>query len=122
MNRRRRLLLAVVVAVVVAVVGFSAGSVARAAPPSDTAPPSGPRAAVGPPATTFANEFLPAEANLGDCISALPRPDCGSEARGGWRQAALFGVLAVALAAIGARIAIAVRRRDGAPSEPPVVE
>jgi hypothetical protein len=114
-NRRRRLLLAIVVAVVVAV-GLSSGSVARAAPPSDTAPPSAPRSAVGPPATTFANEFLPAEANLGDCISALPRPDCGSEARGGWRQAAVFGVLAVALVAIGVRLAVAVRRRDRATS------
>ena len=31
------------------------------------------------------NEFLP-DRDLDDCISALPQPDCGSDARGGWRQ------------------------------------
>jgi hypothetical protein len=118
-NRRRRLLLAIVVAVVAAVV-LSSGSVARAAPPSDTAPPDS-------AGVILVNEFLPEEANLGDCISALPRPECGSEARGGWRQAAVFGVIAVALVAIGVRLAIAVRRRDrrldtSAPRSRPVVE
>ncbi len=32
------------------------------------------------------NEFLPEDRSIGDCISALPKPGCGSEARGGWHQ------------------------------------
>ena len=58
-----------------------------------------------PPATTIAdNDFIPENRNLGDCISAVPKPDCGSEARGGWHQSLVFVVLVAALAFIGWRI------------------
>ena len=36
------------------------------------------------------NEFVPVDRDIGECISAIPKPGCGSEARSGWRQAAVF--------------------------------
>ena len=38
-----------------------------------------------PPVDTI-NEFFPEDRSLGDCLSSLPKPGCGSSARGGWRQ------------------------------------
>jgi hypothetical protein len=63
--------------------------------------------------TALDNPFLPEDANLGDCISALPRPECGSEARGGWRQGLVFGAVVAGMAVIGWRLFVNVRRRDG---------
>ncbi len=60
------------------------------------------------------NEFLPENADLDECISALPRPECGSKARGGWRQTLIFGIVVVVLAFGGWRLMTAVRRRDRA--------
>ena len=62
--------------------------------------------------TVLDNPFLPENANIGDCVSALPRPECGSKARGGWRQTLVFGAVVLALAVVGFRLVIAVRRRD----------
>ncbi len=45
-----------------------------------------------PPPSTF-NVFYPEERPLSDCLSAVPKPGCGSEARGGWRQATIFGLI-----------------------------
>jgi hypothetical protein len=67
-----------------------------------------------PPASTVIdNPFFPDDTttNITDCVSALPRPECGSRARGGWRQGAVFGVVVVGLVAIGARLVIGIRRR-----------
>ena len=50
--------------------------------------------------------------NITDCVSALPRPECGSKERGGWRQGVLFGVVVAGLAAIALRVGFGVRRRD----------
>ena len=43
------------------------------------------------------NPFFPDDTtvNVSDCVSALPRPECGSEERGGWRQGVVFGVIVV---------------------------
>jgi hypothetical protein len=57
------------------------------------------------------NEFIPENRDLSECISALPRPGCGSEARTSWEQGALLVVLVVALAFIGWRLVRAIRRR-----------
>jgi hypothetical protein len=62
-----------------------------------------------PPPTEF-NEFYPDERPLSDCLSSLPRPDCGSEARGGWRQLSILGAVVVALGFIAWRIVRSVRR------------
>ena len=50
------------------------------------------------------NPFFPEERSLGDCLSSLPKPGCGSSARGGWRQTAVLGVILSGLAFIGWRI------------------
>jgi hypothetical protein len=63
-----------------------------------------------PPVTV--NEFIPEDLNLTDCVSALPKPGCGSEARGGWRQGLVFAAVVAGLGFIGWRIAAGVRRRD----------
>lgn len=61
---------------------------------------------------TSINEFIPDDVNLSECVSALPRPECGSKERGGWRQTLLLGVLVAGLGVIGWRIVVAVRRGD----------
>lgn len=77
-------------------------------PPTDVA-----RAATGPaPTTLLDNPFIPESVNLSECISALPRPGCGSEARGGWRQTLVFAVLFVGMLLIALRLVIALRRRQ----------
>jgi hypothetical protein len=59
--------------------------------------------------TVVANELLP-ERDLDECISALPQPECGSEARGGWRQFAILALVLVAIAFIAWRIIHSARR------------
>jgi hypothetical protein len=76
----------------------AAGATAPPVPP-DTVP-------------TTDNEFLPENEDLSDCVSALPPPSCGSEARGGWRQALVFVAIALGLAFIVWQIVRAARRRS----------
>jgi hypothetical protein len=63
------------------------------------------------------NEFFPEERPLGDCLSSLPKPDCGSEARGGWPQTVVFVAIIAGLAFIAWRIVAGSRRarRTGSP-------
>ena len=68
-----------------------------------------------PPPSTF-NVFYPEERPLTDCLGALQRPNCGSEARGGWAQAAVFAALVAGLGFIGWRIMRIVRRHRGGPA------
>ena len=56
------------------------------------------------------NDFLPADQNIGDCISALPQPGCGSEAQGGWRQGLVLVLIVSALAFIAWRIVASSKR------------
>lgn len=69
-------------------------------------------ASVGGPAQPSAtvNEFLPEDRNLGDCISAIPKPGCGSEARGGWHQTLVFLAIMFGLAVIVWRIVAGARK------------
>ncbi len=103
MSRGRLALLAAVV--VVAMLACSRGDAVVAGEPG-AAPPS---------TTVLDNDFIPENRNLSDCISAVPKPDCGSEARGGWHQGLVFLVLLGGLAFIGWRI---VRGAGGARSAP----
>lgn len=80
---------------------------ADATPPTTTVPTTD-----TPATTVLDNPFLPEGANIGDCVSAVPRPECGSKARGGWRQTLVFGTMLVAMVVIGYRIFVSVRRRD----------
>lgn len=62
------------------------------------------------------NEFFPEERPLSDCLSSLPKPDCGSEARGGWAQTTVFVAILAGLAFIAWRIVAGARRaRRAAP-------
>jgi hypothetical protein len=58
------------------------------------------------------NEFIPEDRDLSECISALPRPGCGSEARTSWEQGALLAVLVVALVFIAWRVIRTARRSN----------
>ena len=108
------LLLAVVAAVLVLVAPRPA-----AARPDDPEPPSTTvSAAVGGPSTTvFENDFIPEDRDLTECISALPRPGCGSEARGGWRQTLVFLAIVVGVAFIAWRIVRSARRKRPDPAD-----
>ncbi len=68
----------------------------------DTSPDGTPRPTV--------NEFMPEERPLSDCLGALPKPNCGSEARGGRAQTTVFVVLLGGLAFIAWRIVAGSRR------------
>lgn len=57
-----------------------------------------------------ANEFVPADRSVSECISAIPKPGCGSEARGGWRQTLIFAAILAGLALIAWRVVIGARR------------
>ena len=66
------------------------------------------------------NEFIPEDRDLTECISAVPKPGCGSEARTSWEQGALLVVLVVALAFIAWRVIRAARRKSAAGPTAPV--
>ncbi len=76
-----------------------------------------------PPVT--ANPFLPEDRGLGECISAVPKPGCGSEERGGWHQQLVALALGLGLAVIGWRVLRGIRATPrgplaaGAEPEPP---
>lgn len=56
------------------------------------------------------NEFFPEERPLSDCLSSLPKPNCGSEARGGWAQTTVLLAIVAGLAFIAWRIVAGARR------------
>jgi len=60
--------------------------------------------------TVTVNDFVPTERDLSECISAVPKPGCGSEARGGWRQTAIFALVVGGLAFIGWRVVAGARK------------
>jgi hypothetical protein len=70
------------------------------------------QATAPPPSTPDTNPFIPEDANIGDCISALPRPDCGSREQGGSGQYLVLVVLLGAMGFIGWRVARGVRSRE----------
>jgi hypothetical protein len=94
---------------VVALATLVPGTVARAAP-SEPSPPDLPETA----SSVLDNPFFPdnTTTNITDCVSALPRPECGSKERGGWRQSVVLGVVVAGLATIGLRVGFGIRRRD----------
>lgn len=62
-----------------------------------------------PPPSTF-NVFYPEERALSDCLSSLPKPNCGSEARGGWAQYSIAIAMVAGLGFIGWRVFRSARR------------
>ncbi len=75
-----------------------------AAATADSPPPD-----TTPTGDTF-NAFFPEERSLGDCLSSLPKPGCGSDARGGWRQSLVLIVILGGLAFIAWRIVSGSRK------------
>lgn len=67
------------------------------------------------------NDFLPPDRDLTECVSALPKPGCGSEARGGWRQTAVFLAVLGGLGFIAWRVIAGARAagRVGQPAHEP---
>ncbi len=80
-------------------IGLTTVESVAAATPADTTPP----------ADTI-NDFFPESRSLGDCLSSVPRPGCGSKAQGGWRQTLVFGLLVGGLAFITWRIVVQSRK------------
>jgi hypothetical protein len=83
------------------------------------AAPIAPIDTVAPVAT---NDFIPENANIGDCVSSLPRPGCGSEARSDTGQLLTFGALLLGSVFIGWRIVRSVRQRESAADQPVAAE
>ena len=96
---------------VLALVPFTAATAARAGAPEEPAP------------ITTENDFFPEERDLTDCLGTLPKPDCGSDARGGWHLYAVMIALAGGIAFIGWRVVRGMRanerHRPGAVTDEP---
>jgi hypothetical protein len=65
-----------------------------------------------PPPPVTDNVFIPENRDIGECITAVPKPGCGSEARSDWHQGLVLGVMVAGLIVIGWRIVRGVRRRE----------
>lgn len=90
----------------------AAGSVRPASPPAVAEPVAAATPDDTPPITV--NPFLPDDRGISECISAVPKPGCGSEERGGWQQQLVFLALVGGLAFIGWRIVAGARRNSRA--------
>jgi hypothetical protein len=99
----------VVAALAAVLITLFAGPAVTAAAPSAAAPAVVTATPPTDPPVATDNPFIP-QGNLSDCVSAVPQPNCGTSAKGGWRQTLVFGVLVVALAFVGWRITRTVRR------------
>ena len=98
-NLRR--IAAVVVGIIASVILLSVGSaVIAAADDLDNSDTS----------TVTYNDFIPEERDLSDCISAIPKPGCGSSAKGGWRQMLVLGLVVTGLGFIGWRVVAGARK------------
>lgn len=79
--------------------------------PTDTVPTDS-----GPTDSTY--DFWPEDRNISDCVGTLPKPGCGSEARGGWAQTAVFGAIVLGIAFIAWRIVTSAGQvRPAAPTD-----
>ena len=67
-----------------------------------------------PPPPVTDNDFIPEGRDFSECISAVPKPGCGSEARSDWHQGLVLGVMVAGLVVIGWRIVRGVRHREAA--------
>ncbi|MET0663847.1 MAG: hypothetical protein ABWZ42_12010 [Ilumatobacteraceae bacterium] len=102
MNRRAARALVPILTLIV-LLGGAGGAVAA---PEPTVPPTTAPAA---PVVT-ANEFLPTDRDLTDCVGVLEKPGCGSEERGGTATTVVFVVMLLAMVLIFGRIVVGVRQ------------
>jgi hypothetical protein len=84
------------------------GVAKAAAPPTTEAP-----ASTVPDSTI--NDFIPEQRAISDCISAVPKPGCGSESRSDWHQWLVFIALAGGMAFVGWRVVAGLRRPASEP-------
>jgi hypothetical protein len=70
-----------------------------------------------PPPPVTDNVFIPDDRDLGECITAVPKPGCGSEARSDWHQGLVLGLMIAGLVFVGWRIVRGVRRREAKPND-----
>jgi len=92
--------------------GSSVGGGAAALAASTPAPPP-----TAPPATVpvvTANEFLPTDRDLSDCVGVLEKPGCGSKERGGMMMNVVFLVVIGGMSFIFWRIIVGVRKNRAA--------
>ena len=107
-----RVLLVSLVLAAAALGGVShAGVVAAGSPPTTQAPVD------TVPDPTF-NDFIPEEQAISDCISAAPKPGCGSESRSDYHQWLVFIALIGGMAFVGWRIVVGARRQRTRADEP----
>jgi hypothetical protein len=79
---------------------------ASAAAPDPTSPP------------VSVNPFIPEDRSISECVSALPKPGCGSEERGGVHQYLVLAALVGGLSFVGWRIVAGTRRNRPTPPSP----
>ena len=111
MNRRAARWLAPILIVIAAALGSAASAGGVAAVGASGRPPH--RAAVStapePPPIT-ANDFLPEDRNLSDCVGVLEKPGCGSEERGGPMMTLVFALVIGGMAFVFWRVIVGVRK------------
>jgi len=107
----RVLLVSVVLAVSTLGPGGHTGVAVAGAPPTTEAPPD------TVPSSTF-NDFIPEDQPLSDCISAAPRPGCGSESRSDYHQWLVFLAVIAGMVIIAWRVVAGARRRRPDADEP----
>jgi len=65
------------------------------------------------PATGIAaNDFLPEDQNISDCVGTNERPGCGSKSKGGLHLYLVFAALIGGVGFIAWRVSIGIRARD----------
>ncbi|MDW3216214.1 MAG: hypothetical protein R8G01_19635 [Ilumatobacteraceae bacterium] len=110
--RRRRVTVVLMVLCVVAVAVQMYALADRATEPSRAVDTELVRDADG--TGTPVNEFIPADRDISECISAVPKPGCGSDARGGWHQSLVLIAILAGLALIVWRIVASARKAKAA--------
>ena len=68
------------------------------------------RTAPDPEPPITANEFLPEDRNLSDCVGVLEKPGCGSEERGGPMMTLVFALVIGGMAFVFWRVIVGVRK------------
>jgi hypothetical protein len=96
---RLRLLVVGAVALATLLLGGCGSAVVRGASPVLATP-------------TTDNVFIPADQNLSDCVGTMERPNCGSASKSDVNMYITFAVLIAAMAGIGWRLTVAIRKRD----------
>jgi hypothetical protein len=112
-NRRSALPTVRILFTIVLALGVTAlAPTAAGAAPDEPAPPPTTVPITVPDDVTIdtANPFLPDEVDLSQCVGTLPRPGCGSEARGGWHQDLVAIAMIAGLLIVFGRVAWGVRR------------